>query len=265
MMTLLLPSRCQRLLKFHDYDVVCATSVPEALSLITSQTFDVLISDLNIGHPADGFVVVSAMRRTNPNCINFILTGYPALETALQALREQVDDYLIKPSDIPTIVRTLEYKLKNRTAPPAHEVKRLSRILRENISRIAQRMLAEIKQNPELTALPLSDDERLDRLARLVAELADHLDAIEPTESSEVLLRSARRLGKVRRAQQFPLSLMVENERILLQVIHNVIHENLRSGDFSHLLLDLARLSDALLVQLAEAQRTYLGIRQHAS
>jgi len=244
---------------------VYATSVPEALGLITSQTFDVLISDLNIGHPADGFVVVSAMRRINPNCINFILTGYPALETALQALREQVDDYLIKPTDIPTIVRTLENKLKNRTAPPAREVKRLSTILRENINRIAQRTLAEVKQNPELTALPLSDDERRDRLARLVAELADHLDATEPTEGSEALLRSARRLGKIRRAQRFPLQLMVENERILLQVIHNVIHENLRSVDFSYLLLDLARLSDALLTQLEEAQRTYLGVRQRAS
>jgi ActR/RegA family two-component response regulator len=41
--------------------------------------FDVLISDLNIGHPADGFVVVSAMRRTQPDTLTFILTGYPCL------------------------------------------------------------------------------------------------------------------------------------------------------------------------------------------
>ena len=39
-----------------------------------------LISDLNIGEPGDGFTVVSAMRRTQPNCLNFILTGFPAFE-----------------------------------------------------------------------------------------------------------------------------------------------------------------------------------------
>ena len=67
---------------------------------ITTQRFDLLISDLNIGHPADGFIVVTAMRRTNPDCVTFILTGYPGFETALQAIREQVDEYLIKPADI---------------------------------------------------------------------------------------------------------------------------------------------------------------------
>jgi hypothetical protein len=37
-----------------------------SLGLITERKFDVLISDLNIGHPGDGFTVVSAMRRLQP-------------------------------------------------------------------------------------------------------------------------------------------------------------------------------------------------------
>ena len=94
----------------HGYEAVTANSVAEALNIITSQKFDVLISDLNMGHIADGFTVVHTMRRVNPDCINFILTGFPAFETALQALRAQVDDYLTKPSDVPTLVAAIEEK-----------------------------------------------------------------------------------------------------------------------------------------------------------
>jgi two-component system response regulator PilR (NtrC family) len=85
-----------QILRMHGYDVEVASTVTEALAAIQSRKFDVLISDLNIGSAGDGFTVVSAMRRTQPECITLILTGYPGFETALQAIRSQVDDYLVK-------------------------------------------------------------------------------------------------------------------------------------------------------------------------
>src|SRR5437667_421889 len=50
------------LLQSYGFEVTSAATVAEALDLITRHKFDVLISDLNIGHPGDGFTVVSAMR-----------------------------------------------------------------------------------------------------------------------------------------------------------------------------------------------------------
>src|ERR1035437_1415156 len=97
----------------HGFSVTAVGTVNEALAVITSAQFDVLISDLNIGQPGDGFTVVSAMRRTQPECLTLILTGYPGFETALQAIRSQVDDYLIKPTPVPTLINLIEEKLKN--------------------------------------------------------------------------------------------------------------------------------------------------------
>ena len=62
----------------------------------------------------DGFRVVSAMRSAQPRCVNVILTGYPALEPALQAIRSEVDDYLVKPADVDTIIKVLRKKLACR-------------------------------------------------------------------------------------------------------------------------------------------------------
>src|SRR4051812_41551871 len=85
------------LLEMHGFEVTSCASVAEALTCMQKGQFDVLLSDLNIGEAGDGFTVVSAMRRSQPNAVTIIITGYPAFETALQAIRRQVDDYVVKP------------------------------------------------------------------------------------------------------------------------------------------------------------------------
>jgi DNA-binding NtrC family response regulator len=102
------------ILRQHGFSVTAVGTVNEALAEITSAEFDVLISDLNFDHPADGFIVVSAMRSTRPKCVTLILTGFPGFESALEALRNQVDDYLIKPADVPTLVSLIEKNLQQR-------------------------------------------------------------------------------------------------------------------------------------------------------
>jgi CheY-like chemotaxis protein len=248
-----------QILTLHGYETATAGSVPEALNIITSpQRFDVLISDLNMGHVADGFTVVHAMRRVNPQCVNLILTGYPAFESALQALRQQVDDYLTKPSDIPKLIETITRKLQERKASPPRPIQRLSTILRNNIDKILARTLVNMKATPNLAALPLSDEELLDTLESMTRELADSLDSERPIEGNEVLLHSALLRGEVRHKQHYCVKLMVGKQRIVAQVINNVIYENLLDLNVSYLLLDLNKLNDAMLLQLEQSIGAYI-------
>lgn len=151
-----------QILSKHGFQVTSTATVAEALSQIASNKFDVLISDLNIGEPGDGFTVVSAMRRTQPDCLTFILTGYPAFETALQAIRSHVDEYLLKPAPIPELVRAIQYKLGvDRKTRQVAASKRISDIMKENAADIVKRALTAIKAEPELAALPLTDDQRV--------------------------------------------------------------------------------------------------------
>ena len=103
-------------LEDYGFEVTAAGSVAEAIDKIESAHFDVLLSDLNIGEEGDGFHVVKAMRRRQPRCITLILTGYPAFESALLAIRHQVDDYLVKPADIDVLVKTINSKLSQENA-----------------------------------------------------------------------------------------------------------------------------------------------------
>jgi len=105
-----LPAILQR----RGFDVRVAASVAEALSEIRTHKFDVLLSDLNIGEDGNGFTVIRAMRKAHPNCVAILLTGYPAFDTAVQAIDDEVDGYLVKPADINSIVSTIERRLRTR-------------------------------------------------------------------------------------------------------------------------------------------------------
>jgi hypothetical protein len=114
-----------------------------------------------------------------------------------------------------------------------------------------------MKANPELAALPLTDDKRLDYVPPNLIELADHLDSALPNDGDDDLSRTARVRGERRREQGYPLKLLICNERLVAQVISNVVYENLLSVDLSYLLLDLNKLSDAMLMQLEESVDAY--------
>src|SRR5207237_8201553 len=106
------------LLQSYGFEVTSAATVAEAVGLITRHKFDVLISDLNIGHPGDGFTVVSAMRSHQPNALRFILTAYSSCESALEAIREEVRDYFVRPTETEVLVEKISSKLAGRSPDP---------------------------------------------------------------------------------------------------------------------------------------------------
>jgi len=246
------------ILRMHGFEVTSAGTVSDALSEIASHPFDILISDLNIGQPADGFTVVSAMRRTQPDCLTFILTGYPALESALEAIRNQVDDYLLKPTDASRLVETIAERLKNRGPRHVDASKRISAILRENALEIAIRTLEEMKSEPELAKLPLRDEERVGYVAQMIEELSQMLESQTPEKANMETLRAAGWHGQGRLRLGYSIPMLVTDIRLLERVINEIIQEHLMSVNLSCLMLDLKHLNENLAIQLEQTLKSYL-------
>src|SRR5207245_6156385 len=139
------------LLQSYGFEVTAAATVAEALGLISQHKFDVLISDLNIGHPGDGFTVVSAMRTHQPDALRFILTGYPAFESALEAIREEVHDYLIKPTETEILVEKISSKLAQRSPDQSILRRRLPEVIRASKKSIVEHWSERVKQDSEIS------------------------------------------------------------------------------------------------------------------
>jgi DNA-binding response OmpR family regulator len=69
-------------LEKRGFEVVPSANVSEALKLIVNEHFDVLLSDLHMPDPGDGFTVVSAMRHTHPMAVTVVMMTCPSFCTS---------------------------------------------------------------------------------------------------------------------------------------------------------------------------------------
>ncbi len=100
-----------------------AYSVSEALDLLESDDYDLLITDLHIGHDS-GMILAKHARKHDPCIEVIIITGFGSFETAREAIDLGVISYLTKPVDI--------YELKQLAERATHTREfniRTSRIL----------------------------------------------------------------------------------------------------------------------------------------
>ncbi len=246
------------ILRMHGLDVTTCANVPEALECIQKEKFDVLLADLNIGQPGDGFTVVSAMRRTQPEAVTIIITGYPAFETALEAIRRQVDDYVVKPASIPTLLETIERRLLRRPPERPSPVLRVSAILRAHSKEAIDEWLTMCNGDVEIAAIPLSDVERADHVPGVLDELIEMLEQHRGV-ISQVALDAAAQHGHARRRQRYTVSMLLKESRFLRRAVLASIQRHLLEVNISYLLSDLIDLSDNLDSQVRTSVEAFLN------
>jgi len=253
------------ILQQEGFEVSVAATVAEALAYINRDSFDVLLADLNIGERGDGFTLISAMRRVQPQAVTLILTGYPDFETALQAIRNQVDDYLTKPTDVKQLVNTIKEKSENPRRVTPIQVKRVSTILRECKDEILDEWLKEVNRNTTLSSVQLSKKERLDHFRLMIEELAKR---IEVGPHGNVIgagseKQGATEHGRQRYEQGYTIRRIVIEARLLHSVISRVLHKHLLSIDMSTCISDIMLMGEGLHEEFEESIRAFEEQSRH--
>ncbi|HWY68121.1 MAG TPA: response regulator [Terriglobales bacterium] len=244
------------ILEQEGFAVSVAGTVAEALAYINRDKFDVLLADLNIGEKGDGFTLISAMRRVQPSAVTLILSGYPDFATALEAIRNQVDDYLTKPAEVKHLVETIKEKAKQPRRVTPIQVKRLSAILRESVDEIAAKWLSESSQNTMLSSIPLSKKERLDHVRLIIEELAKRIEA-GPNVIANSKKPGATTHGRERFEQGYTTQRIAIEARLLHIVLSRVLHKHFLSVDMSTCISDMMLMGEALHEEFEESIRAF--------
>jgi two-component system response regulator RegA len=244
------------ILQQEGFEVSVAATVAEALAYINRQSYDVLLADLNIGERGDGFTLISAMRRVQPQAVTLILTGYPDFETALQAIRNQVDDYLTKPADIRNLVTTIKEMAANPRRVVPIQIKRVSAILRESADEIVNEWLEETNKNTVLSSLELSRKERLDHIRLMLEELAKRIEG-GPSVIADNDKKAATKHGQERFEQGYTVRRIAIEARLLHVVISRVLHKHLLSIDMSTCISDIMLMGEGLHEEFEESIRAF--------
>jgi DNA-binding response OmpR family regulator len=245
-------------LTFNQFSVTTATNVGEALHLIDTEPFDVLLSDLHMPGAADGFTVVSAMRHTNPEAVTLMYTGYPALKEAMSAILLQADEILLKPLAPPTLVAQIREKLKNRGTRKLTNTERVASILERDTTTTINDWLERVDAEDELTCVPLSKEQRTGHLPKLLQELVHRLRVPRNLGTKQVS-DAAVEHGKIRLSQGYSIPMIIEESRILQVSIFHTLQKNLSTVDFSLLLTDVMTIADEVDSQLKQTITSFMG------
>jgi DNA-binding response OmpR family regulator len=249
-------------LERKGFEVVAAASVIEALRRIADERFDVLISDLHMPNPGDGFTVVSAMRHSQPSALTMLVSGYPDVQSAMAAILLEADEIVVKPFEIGQFTELVQERMTNRNPAKRLQKERVGAILLRSTADIVRGWLALAKQSSELNRVALSDEDRTGHLPTLVEDLALRLSKPSATDKHNDAIFSGTAIahGRLRYLQGYSPAMLVHESRILQVTIFGTLQNNLNSLDFSLLLPDVMTIADEVDAQLTQSMDSYMKI-----
>ena len=97
----------QNLLKANGYTVVTANDGAKALELVRGGGIDIAVTDLRM-QPMDGMTLFKEIHQIAPDMPVILLTAYASVETAIEAMKLGIFDYMTKPFRVDDMVSCLK-------------------------------------------------------------------------------------------------------------------------------------------------------------
>ena len=122
-------------LELEGYVVDTAETGREALEKSNVNFYNVALIDIRLPD-MEGTKLLNAMKQTTPEMIKIILTGYPALQNAIDAVNKGADCYMVKPINMDELLRTVEEQLKKQSESKEYSQQRLAQYVETRIKEL---------------------------------------------------------------------------------------------------------------------------------
>ena len=96
-----------KLLTVRGLEAVTAGSGPEAIEMLRTNPYDVVILDVRMPEMG-GVEVLSEIKRIDPRAEIIIMTGYASVDTAKEIMKLGAYDYVLKPYAIEELMEKIE-------------------------------------------------------------------------------------------------------------------------------------------------------------
>jgi len=100
-------------LKEKGYLIETAESGREAISKSEKDAYNLAFIDIRLPD-MDGVQLLTAMKETTPKMVKIIITGYPSLQNAIEAVNKGADGYIVKPIKMDELLTMITEHLKKQ-------------------------------------------------------------------------------------------------------------------------------------------------------
>lgn len=100
-------------LEEEGYLVDTAENGKEAIEKSRAKPYNLALIDIRLPD-MDGLQLLTSIKETLPKTVKIIITGYPSLENAVEAVNKGGDGYIIKPFDMNKLLDMIKEHLKKQ-------------------------------------------------------------------------------------------------------------------------------------------------------
>ncbi len=128
-----------KVLSTDGFSCDVASNGKQALEILKDKHFDVIVTDITMPEMT-GIELLKLVKKRDPEIQVIVITGHPDVDFAVEAIRSQVDDYLIKPFEMGQLRHAVYRALEHRS------LLQENRAYREHLEERVQKQALQINQ-----------------------------------------------------------------------------------------------------------------------
>ena len=135
---------CEETLRYHGYDVSLRDTPDGGIAAVREQTFDLVLLDLKMPGK-DGLEVLGDLSSIDEHLVKVMVTAFPTISTAVEAVKHGAFDYLPKPFSPDQLLITVERALAQKRLTEENQMLRRALKSRRGFEGIVARSPAMVK------------------------------------------------------------------------------------------------------------------------
>ena len=127
------------------YAVDSVGTAKEAVEKSKRKFFNLALIDIRLPD-MEGIELLTKMRDTTPKMRKVIVTGYPTLQNAVDAVNNGADAYIVKPFDVEKVLSTIDHQLKKQKEEKTYSQDKVAEFIESRVKELGMETEATEKQ-----------------------------------------------------------------------------------------------------------------------
>jgi DNA-binding NtrC family response regulator len=135
------------ILEDEGYIIESVDTGKKAIERTKRKAYNLALIDIRLPD-MEGIELLTRMKDTTPKMRKIIITGYPTIQNAIEAVNRGAEAYIVKPFDMEKALRTIEDQLEKQQAEKRYSQEKVAEFIETRVRELETGNKVSHKKNP---------------------------------------------------------------------------------------------------------------------